>query len=198
MWRSVGAPVAITLLTALSALIALNGAVRALGGAPPWLSLAHVPNKLAALSAFAIHLPRHAACPCGEDLAPKVRQMAALHRVPAGFALAIARAESRLRCHVVSRAGAMGTMQLMPDTARWLGVIDAFDPRLNIEAGVRYLATLLRRYRGSYHRAAAAYNLGPARVPRRGKLRLPPETRRYVRIVMRRFWRLRAKDAKQR
>jgi soluble lytic murein transglycosylase-like protein len=187
-----GIATALVLLTALQGLMALNGAIRALRGAPSLLSVSRLPDKLAALSTFAIHLPRHPACPCGEDLAPKVRQMAALHRVPPGFALAIARAESRLRSHVVSRTGAMGTMQLMPSTARWLGVIDAFDPRLNIEAGVRYLATLLRRYRGSYRRAAAAYNLGPGRVPRRGKLRLPRETQRYVKTVMRRFWSLRS------
>ena len=175
-------------LLALTALTALNGAIRALGGSPSLLSLRHLGDKVSAISAYFIHLPRHAACPCDKDLRGQVRAMATLYGVPPAFALAIAESESRLRPHVVSRTGAMGIMQLMPLTARSLGVVDAFDPRENIHGGVRYLAGLLRRYRGDYRRAAAAYNVGLGRVPRRGKLRLPRETRRYVRRVMRRFW----------
>jgi soluble lytic murein transglycosylase-like protein len=78
----------------------------------------------------------------------------------------------------------MGLMQLMPGTAAMLGVDDAFDPAQNAEAGTRYLAQLLRRYRGDRVRVLAAYNAGPGRVPLHGAIELPAETRSYVRHVL--------------
>lgn len=125
---------------------------------------------------------------------------------------AVIRVESRYRPDAVSRRGAMGLMQLMPDTARWIAgqphaplapgqAINLGDPRTNIALGGWYLAYLLRRYRGDVVLALAAYNSGPATVDRwirMGRLTpgsvdwqaVPyPETRAFVaRVLWYRRW----------
>ncbi len=88
--------------------------------------------------------------------------------------------ESNYRIDAVSHKGAMGLMQLMPQTARELGVVCPFDPRENILAGTRYLRRLRDRF-GSWSEALAAYHAGPRRVASR---RIPGVTRRYVRRVI--------------
>ncbi len=101
--------------------------------------------------------------------------------------MAIARTESGLHDHRISRAGAMGLMQLMPDTASRLGVQDPFDTKENVDGAARYLRSLWRQYGGDKKRVVAAYNAGPGRVPKRGQLRgLPLETRHYVKRVLQR------------
>ena len=80
---------------------------------------------------------------------------------------AVARAESNFRPNAVSRAGAMGIMQLMPGTARALGVSDAFDPEQNIMGGAKYLRQQLDRF-GCIRVALSAYNAGPGRVSGNG------------------------------
>ena len=99
---------------------------------------------------------------------------------------AVAWRESRLRAGVISRAGAIGEMQLMPGTARELGV-NPYDTRQNLHGGARYLGSMLRRYNGDLVLALAAYNAGPGAVDRyRG---VPPyrETREYVSAVLERL-----------
>jgi soluble lytic murein transglycosylase-like protein len=108
------------------------------------------------------------------------------HCVAAAFVKSIVAAESNFDCNAVSPKGAVGLMQLMPDTARQFGA-DPTVPEQNIDAGTHYLRTLLNRYekyRHSLPRVIAAYNAGPGKVDRyRG---VPPyrETRQYVARVL--------------
>ncbi len=99
----------------------------------------------------------------------------------------VIRAESGFNPHAVSPKGALGLMQLMPQTASELGVPNAFDPQANVEGGTRYLRELLERYNFDLIKALAAYNAGSRRVEQyRG---VPPylETRAYVARIIRDF-----------
>ena len=98
---------------------------------------------------------------------------------------AVAKVESNFRPEAVSRAGAMGVMQLMPATARGLGVTDAFDPYQNIMGGAKYLRQMLDRYDGDLNLALAAYNAGPGTVSRHGDV--PSFTQNYIDKVMRNY-----------
>jgi len=96
-------------------------------------------------------------------------------------------AESGFNANAVSRKGAQGLMQLMPETASKLGVADAFDPAANVDGGTRYLRQLLERYNFDLLKALAAYNAGPQRVEQyRG---IPPyyETQAYIARIVRDF-----------
>ena len=101
-------------------------------------------------------------------------------------------AESAYDPSAVSPAGAIGLMQLMPETARRYGVADLFDPEQNVRAGARHLKDLLEQFDGDVELAIAAYNAGPNAVIRAGN-RVPPyaETRRYVPRVLAHYHRLR-------
>jgi hypothetical protein len=111
---------------------------------------------------------------------------AARHQVPAAFIASIVAAESNFNCAAISPKGAIGLMQLMPETAKQFGA-DPAVPAENIDAGTRYLRWLMERYqkrRNSINHVIAAYNAGPAMVDRyRG---IPPfrETRMYVARVL--------------
>src|SRR5206468_11719001 len=99
----------------------------------------------------------------------------------------VIRAESGFNPHAVSPKGALGLMQLMPQTASELGVPNAFDPQANVEGGTRYLRELLERYNFDLVKALAAYNAGPQRVEQFGGV--PPyyETRAYVARIVKDF-----------
>ena len=96
---------------------------------------------------------------------------------------AVALVESGFDPHAVSRAGATGIMQLMPDTAKRYGVTDRRNPYQSLDAGARHLRDLLDSYDGDVSLALAAYNAGPGAVKRYGGVPAYPETQDYVRRV---------------
>lgn len=114
-----------------------------------------------------------------------IEQAGSREQIDPDFIASVIHAESGGNAHAVSRKGARGLMQLMPQTATRLGVQNSFDPAANVDGGTRYLRELLEQYHGDAVRALAAYNAGPQRVDQyRG---VPPyrETRAYVSRVIR-------------
>ncbi len=93
---------------------------------------------------------------------------------------AVARVESCFDPKARSVAGALGVMQLMPGTAKELGVANAFDAQSNITGGATYLAKMLKRHNGDLPLALASYNAGPGAVAKHGGIPPYPETQRYV------------------
>lgn len=113
-----------------------------------------------------------------------VRTLASRHGVKQDLAVAVARTESDLSQNAISPVGAVGVMQLMPETAQSLGVHNIHDIRDNIDGGVRYLKQMLETFKGDEKLAIAAYNAGPGAVQQYGDIPPYPETQEYVARVM--------------
>ncbi len=130
----------------------------------------------------------------GARYADVVDAAARAHGVDAALVHAVITAESGYDPNAVSRKGASGLMQLMPATARRYGVRDVFDPRENVQGGVRYLKDLLAMFDGDLRLALAGYNAGENAVIRAGR-RIPPyaETQGYVPRVIDFYHRYRAR-----
>jgi soluble lytic murein transglycosylase-like protein len=122
-----------------------------------------------------------------QDMNEVINAVSSRHHLDPDLINSVIHAESGFNPRAVSRKGAQGLMQLMPQTASQLGVANAFDPGANVEGGTRYLRELLERYNFDLIKALAAYNAGPQRVEQfRG---VPPyyETQAYVARIIRDF-----------
>ena len=133
------------------------------------------------------HQPR-ATTPTRAEINQLIDAVATTYHLNPAFIRAVVRIESNYDVQARSSAGAMGLMQLMPQTARELGVKDPWDAKRNLDGGTRYLVALLREF-GDAETALIAYNAGPAYV-REGR-EPPPVSRRYAQDVLRAFRRLR-------
>ena len=114
----------------------------------------------------------------------EIRDASARYGVPIKLVSAVIRAESGFNPRAVSRKGAQGLMQLMPGTASMLGVRNSFDPRDNIDGGVRHLRSLIDRFPDNLPMALAAYNAGERAVVQYRGIPPYPETQDYVTKVM--------------
>ena len=119
------------------------------------------------------------------ELEPLIRRYSSQHQLHPALIRAVIKAESNFDPRAVSRAGAIGLMQLMPQTAVRLDVRDMYDPDDNVGGGTKYLRQLLDRFHGNLPLALAAYNAGENAVDRYQALPPFDETRQYVRKVLR-------------
>lgn len=120
-----------------------------------------------------------------QELEPMISRFSREHHIHPALIRAVIKAESDFDPLAVSRAGAVGLMQLMPQTAIRFDVRDLYNPEDNIGGGTKYLRQLLDRFRGNLPLALAAYNAGERVVDRYQALPPINETRRYVRKVLR-------------
>jgi soluble lytic murein transglycosylase-like protein len=118
-----------------------------------------------------------------------VREAAERHSVDPALVRAVIETESNWNPSAVSRRGAVGLMQLIPTTAQRFGVNDLYSPQQNVDAGVKYLKTLLERYNGNLDLALAAYNAGEGAVDRAHGVPSFRETRDYVQRVQSAYFR---------
>ena len=146
------------------------------------------PNLTYQRAAYTTTTTREAQRPSSADYgiySREIAEAAARYAVPERLIWAIIRVESGFDPHAVSRKGARGLMQLMPETAAVLGVRDAFNPRENIHAGTRHLRGMMDRFHYDLPMAIAAYNAGDKPVAAFRGIPPYPETRDYVARVLR-------------
>jgi len=128
--------------------------------------------------------------PARSELAPLIERAAKRHGVELALVKAVISAESAYDAHAVSRAGAVGLMQLMPATAADYGVAERerlFDPAVNVETGIRHLKRLLAKYNNDYGRVIMAYNAGEGVVDRTNSNVTYAETLAYTEAVIKHY-----------
>jgi soluble lytic murein transglycosylase-like protein len=124
-----------------------------------------------------------------------IQEAAQLYQLPQAFIRAIVLVESNFYPDAVSRAGAIGLMQLMPETAASMGVLDPFEPRQNVLGGTRYLRVLANKFNGDLVLTVAAYNAGETAVGKYGGVPPYAETRNYVRKVLSNYYTFRSLES---
>lgn len=120
----------------------------------------------------------------GSDYDGMIREASSKYNVDASLIKAVIKQESGYNPRAESHCGAMGLMQLMPETAAEMGVTDAFDPYQNIMGGTKYLKQMLDTFNGNMTKAIAAYNAGPGAVMQSNGIPPYPETQNYVSVVL--------------
>jgi len=123
-----------------------------------------------------------------QEIDAAIEQSAARHNVDPNLVRAVVKVESNFNPNAVSRKGAMGLMQLMPQTAQQLNVSNPFDPEQNVDAGVRHLKQLMESYGGDVKLSLAAYNAGQGAVARSAGIPHFAETRNYVRRITKLYY----------
>lgn len=119
-----------------------------------------------------------------ESIEGLIEKYAQKNNLDPDFIKAVVKQESGFNPDATSKCGAMGLMQLMPNTAKGLGVTNAYDPEQNIEGGVKYLKSMLNRFNNDPKLALAAYNAGPGAVQKYGDVPPYRETQNYVKNIL--------------
>ncbi len=119
-----------------------------------------------------------------QQISDIISNIAAKHGISDKLVKALVKQESGFNPTVVSKAGATGLMQLMPATAKSLGVTNPKDPVQNVDGGIRYLKSMMEKYNGNLILALAAYNAGPAAVDKYGGVPPYKETQNYVKNIL--------------
>ena len=140
-------------------------------------------NRDPETAAANVALLRNAKSISPEEIDVAIEKAAARHNVDPNLVRSVIKVESNFNPNAVSRKGAMGLMQLMPQTARQLNVKNPFDPQQNVDAGVRHLKKLLESYGGDIKLSLAADNAGAGAVARSAGIPRSSETQNYVRRI---------------